>query len=267
MPEQQYPPYRYAADKPQEIDPVLVGQADNKALLYRTPCDDPKGQTESDLCAQWRAANAAEDSAFWTEWGFWIASVGSTLLLWQIILTRKAVEDTSQATETMREANQIAREIGQAQIRAYPIVSEITVEYNDANQALVVGWKISNNGSTPAISCEIISFVRLLTDSSTNECLISFPAGSLPQGGHLIGPMIFGDHKVGPETFHRSIACHVEVVIFVRDIFDVEIPYYRYFSIRGAPNYKFDGEHTILMTPDFIKSRLEEFSAKRSKQN
>lgn len=105
---ERYQSYRYAADKPLEIDPAGTGQPDTKSLQYRAPCDQPKGQSESDLCAQWRAANAAEDSAFWAQWGFWIAVIGSSLLLWQIILTRKAVEDTSEATDAMREANRIA---------------------------------------------------------------------------------------------------------------------------------------------------------------
>jgi hypothetical protein len=106
--EERYQPYRYAADQPLEIDPATAGRANPQALQNRAPCEEPKGERESDLCAQWRAANAAEDGAFWTKWGFWIATIGSSLLLWQIILTRKAVEDTGKATVAMERQNEIA---------------------------------------------------------------------------------------------------------------------------------------------------------------
>ncbi len=73
-------------------------------------CQPGHDDRRSDLCAQWKAANAAADGAIWTKWGVWIGIIGSSLLLWQIMLTRKAVEDTSEATEAMREANNIVRE-------------------------------------------------------------------------------------------------------------------------------------------------------------
>src|SRR3546814_1949987 len=54
-----------------------------------------------------------------------ITSMG-TLLIWrQVKLTRQAVEDTSDATEAMREANVIARTIGRVQTRAYLSIQEI----------------------------------------------------------------------------------------------------------------------------------------------
>ncbi|MCW1432428.1 hypothetical protein [Novosphingobium sp. JCM 18896] len=72
------------------------------------PCENPSSKEESDLCAQWRAAKAAEDGAAWTRWGVIVGILGSALLLWQIVLTRRAVEDTGYATDAMREANRIA---------------------------------------------------------------------------------------------------------------------------------------------------------------
>jgi hypothetical protein len=75
----------------------------------RTPCVNPKSETESDLCAQWRAARAAEKAADWTLWGVIASIIGIACLLWQIILTRKAVEDTGHATTAMVEANKIAK--------------------------------------------------------------------------------------------------------------------------------------------------------------
>jgi hypothetical protein len=158
--EKRYQPYRYTTAKPSEMEPATAGQASAQPLQYRTPCRDPQGETESDLCAQWKAANAAADGAYWAKWGFWIACIGSAFLLWQIILTRKAVEDTSEATDAMREANQIARDAARRQLRAYIAVTEIEV------RGLVVGKKpsysciIKNTGQTPAYGLRSINIVK-----------------------------------------------------------------------------------------------------------
>jgi hypothetical protein len=79
-----------------------------KPVVKRTPCDNPQSETESDLCAQWRAAIAGEKSAYWTFWGFWATLAGMALLTWQIMLTREAVKDTGDATIAMQESNRIA---------------------------------------------------------------------------------------------------------------------------------------------------------------
>src|SRR3546814_4768528 len=60
-----------------------------------------------------------------------ITSMG-TLLIWrQVKLTRQAVEDTSDATEAMREANVIARTIGRVQTRAYLSIQGLVGETFD----------------------------------------------------------------------------------------------------------------------------------------
>lgn len=79
-------------------------------IVERTPCQNPKSETESDLCAQWRAAKAAEKSADWTLYGVIASAIGISLLLWQIMLTREAVKDTGDATIAMQQANEIARQ-------------------------------------------------------------------------------------------------------------------------------------------------------------
>ncbi len=89
------------------------------SVVKRIPCHNPNSEGESDLCAQWKAANAAEDSAFWTKWGFWIAVIGSSFLLWQIMLTREAVKDTGDATRAMRQANEIAKIGADAAAKAF----------------------------------------------------------------------------------------------------------------------------------------------------
>lgn len=106
--EQRHQEYRYT-DK-DITDTKIAARPDlPETKEYKAPCDRPYGKDESDLCAQWRAAKAAENSAFWAKWGIWIAVIGSSLLMWQIMLTREAVKDTGEATKAMNVANEIAK--------------------------------------------------------------------------------------------------------------------------------------------------------------
>lgn len=172
--EQRYQPYRYASDKPAEVEPTAAAQASADGFEYRTPCSDPKGQGESDLCAQWKAANAAADGALWTKWGVWIGCIGSALLLWQIILTRKAVEDTSEATEAMREANNIARDTMERQLRAYLNVTDISQQapmtVGAVYKAIV---SFHNKGQTPASNVKVRAFI--------SRKVLPFPADDFPE--------------------------------------------------------------------------------------
>lgn len=104
--EVRHQPYRYAADKPIEIP--APGAIPGQAFEYREPCQNPKGNNESDLCAQWRAAKAAEESALWTKWGFWVGIGGMLGLFLTLFYTREAVKDTGDATAAMIRQNEIA---------------------------------------------------------------------------------------------------------------------------------------------------------------
>src|SRR3546814_10869748 len=86
----------------------------SKAITEQAP-----SHTLRDLLAQETMAEAAIWMAAAAVLTLFITSMG-TLLIWrQVKLTRQAVEDTSDATEAMREANVIARTIGRVQTRAY----------------------------------------------------------------------------------------------------------------------------------------------------
>ena len=194
--EQRYQPYRYNAEQPKGIEASAAADAKPQPLQYRTPCHQPEGQGESDLCAQWRAANAAQDGAFWTKWGVWIGIIGSTLLLWQIILTRQAVVDTSEATEAMREANEIARDTAKRQLRAY-----ITTEDHCVADFQIGGkhkhiCKVYNRGQTPAYDVKIWSrpFAEMTSHTDPSNAKVR-QTELISQSCAVLGPGAFFVHE------------------------------------------------------------------------
>ena len=119
---------------------------------YQTPCDHPTGEGEADLCAQWKAAVATENSVAWAGRSFWVALIGSALLLWQIGLTRKAVADTTEATEAMREANDIARKNAEIDQRPWLDfeIDNIKLTINETEISVLFDANLQNLGKTPA---------------------------------------------------------------------------------------------------------------------
>ncbi|WP_411290437.1 hypothetical protein, partial [Sphingorhabdus sp.] len=189
-PQERYQPYQNSyADKNRALSTVSNIAP---AVVEKTPCDNPKSETESDLCAQWRAAKAAEKSANWTLYGVVASAIGISLLLWQIMLTREAVKDTGDATKAMQEANSIARSAAskarqaefagkiksriedqartaseQRQMRAY-----VSVEPGGVNQSYEgfsrLPYNIKNSGRTPAYDLALCGDIIIVQGDPRN---------------------------------------------------------------------------------------------------
>lgn len=138
---QKYPSYRYASGQPEQINPSLTQSAGKiEPFEYRQPCDDPQGQTESDLCAQWKSANASQENAFWAKWSVWIAGVSTVAVAAAIILTV--------------EANTISRESMEAQGRAWvaiDFIEAVGFRLDNDRPRFVFKVKFENLGPTPAM--------------------------------------------------------------------------------------------------------------------
>lgn len=148
-----YPPERYQPYQDGESDKQGTSATIpdvSKPIVQRTPCNNPQSEGESDLCAQWRAAKAAEKSAEWTLYGVIASLIGIALFMWQLALTREAVKDTGDATIAMREANNIAKVSAERQLRAYLGVRDFTVTGLRSDETPALRFDIFNSGQTPA---------------------------------------------------------------------------------------------------------------------
>lgn len=139
-----------------------------------------------------RDLQAQEAMAQWAGAMFWIAlatlaiTAMGTFLIWrQVRLTRKAVEDTREATVAMREANQIAVESHQTQMRPYLVPSRawFRVAENHEPTAFV---EIRNFGQSPAIDTE--GWHHIWVESFPLNAPLPAAPDDLPKGRGVIGP-------------------------------------------------------------------------------
>lgn len=109
---------------------------------------------------QIRDLAAQEDMAKWAFWmlaisaiGIAITAIGTSLLLWQIILTRKAVADTALATAAMNRQNELAEDAQRPWIALDVEFDFLTSSINGL--CLSITAKLSNIGKMPAYRANI----------------------------------------------------------------------------------------------------------------
>ena len=88
--QERYQPYSYAPGEPDAARAALANQTGTSE--YRQPCNKPQREDESDLCAQWKAARAAERGSLWTQIGVIVSTIGIMGLGATIFLTLRATE-------------------------------------------------------------------------------------------------------------------------------------------------------------------------------
>lgn len=127
--------------------------------LEKRPCLNPVGQNESDLCAQYRAANAADESARWAKLQFWLSLIGTMGLIGTIILTVRA-------TNAAIQANRISHETAARQLRAYVFSPrlewEIRTNLPQEGFHIVIWSAWQNMGQTPTRDLQIYFTHRVI---------------------------------------------------------------------------------------------------------
>ena len=109
-----------AANELSELSNLYKQQLHKEAQSEQVrPCDKGVDNRNSDLCAQWKAADAASRAAFWAMIGTLVASLGTAGLYWQIVLTRRAIQETGRATSEMVRSNEIGDRTATAAVAAY----------------------------------------------------------------------------------------------------------------------------------------------------
>jgi hypothetical protein len=173
--QERYPRYANTPDdaKPRSLSPG-VG-----APSYKVPCESPQGHDESDLCAQWRAANGAKQGARWNLWQLVLGFCGLIGLGITLSFNKRAIDLALAGTEDTERALKIAednaranaetvaetRRIGEAQIRCYLTGVSAQVGFTNSERAMVK-CMVRNSGKSPAMDVQCVC--RLYYDVGEN---------------------------------------------------------------------------------------------------
>ncbi len=121
------------------------------------PCKPDEEDRNSDLCAQWKAADAAEDSASSNRYQVWIAGGGlavGVLTLIAAVAAAKFARDAAKYTKDGADATdrsiEETRRIGEAQTRAYVVPLLTGMSWGNAKDSALFMGEWHNSGQSPA---------------------------------------------------------------------------------------------------------------------
>ena len=117
-------------------------------------CKQGNDNRNSNLCAEWKAADAARDAAEYSLWGLGIGIVGTAFLVLTFWETRKT---------------------SRAQLRAYVGVEVRTLRINAPDGKASVDLDISNNGVTPAFKAKWAGNIVISTLDQIERDLLVTP--------------------------------------------------------------------------------------------
>lgn len=157
----------YERDKERSLQACIniVGKDAVQCAAKAIESAQEKSETRQDLFAQQDAARWGFGAMMIAAGSTLITAFGTALLYQQIILTRKAVEDTGLATQAMHDANEISRQTQEYQLRAYLSVHEAIPKFKNGEN-INIRFLIKNVGQTPAKikSLKTASFQGLYRD-------------------------------------------------------------------------------------------------------
>lgn len=216
-----YPKYRETAEDAAKRLPMLsIGEA-LKASDEQRPCSNKLGHDASELCAQWRATDAAERASRWSWWQLFLSFfgvVGLGLTLWfnfeawrqakssqnETGLALKHAEASAKAMQRMaktlegqfaivldgaRTSKRIAETQDRAvrmQLRAYVSVLIGEAIFQDSRLNFQASPQILNSGPTPARNVRWRIAADVLPVPLPDEYRFKLPPKTA--GGTIIGP-------------------------------------------------------------------------------
>lgn len=207
-------------------------------------CRAERGIPESELCAQWRSAYAAEDSANWAKYSLFVSIIGMFGLFWTLYYTRRALEDTAKATAAGIEANKIAH----ASSRPYVFPNLIKLFPDDGSLEFpIVNVKFENFGTSIATNLKVgartliapVPLDRSIVENPPYEWQRKF---DMPPGGKLeiALPLNSKVAELREEISSRRFAIFVFIYISYMDIIGNNYTYnswgYSFGDLNGVFN-------------------------------
>ena len=187
---------------------------------WRNPdCANPKNHDEADFCEQRRMADTAGET-YWLNWGqFVLGFVAAGVLVWQLVLTRRAVGAAVDAAKSAEAAVEIASLNAERELRAYISCKKVRFDPLRNGGTARAHLTIVNAGQTPAHNLTISTGIHYRNYPEN-------PGGQFLYAGGDRMRMIVGPHieftigaqrtKVGREEVEPAIS-YDEMVGIISD--------------------------------------------------
>lgn len=171
----------------------------------RQSCGPDEYKSNDDLCAQWKAADAADRSAWWAAFAGWFGGLGFLGVL--------------AAVGMAFHSNWIARDTAKRQLRAYVTVDDCTMTVMDAGQGCLLQVVLKNCGQTPAFNLRLygesfadkypIPEIKRVKEMHANYGTVVGPGQSTTTVQRLTGDMQrgFADVASGEIGFYIQGVC------------------------------------------------------------
>jgi hypothetical protein len=175
-------------EAPSQSDVVAASpEVETVEPVQTQDCEPGQDNRKSDLCAQWKAADAAREAANWARWSFFLAIAGTLGLFATLYYTRKAVRAAEDATAdadaalAVAERNAraaadhvaVARQSAESELRAYLSISDAFAFGMTPERQPTFCVTIKNQGRTPAHKVRIFSVVTW-TASAPEDVVVRF---------------------------------------------------------------------------------------------
>jgi hypothetical protein len=173
----------------------------DSASELNAPCAPGEENRNSDLCAQWKAADAADESAEWAErmsLPIWLGAITGVLTL--LAAVAAAVFAKSAAYHTKRSAD-AAVEVNESTKRAEKLANEAVIECKCTGKisedGVTLNFTLTNAGKTTADNIKLTIYGKATLNNSMGELDVG-----------RISPRIFS------EKLHSSMGTGTEIVQF-----------------------------------------------------
>lgn len=155
--------------------PQAPSESGQTSFPLAQPCAPGTEIRTSDLCAQWKSADAASEGARWTARTFWLSVIGTLFGAGTLIAAFMAARYAKHAAQEARRSADIAKDAMVASERAWLVVepfaeSDITADIGGGAH-LFVALAIKNIGRTPALNAH--TSMRLVTSHGDLPTLVA----------------------------------------------------------------------------------------------
>lgn len=152
--------------KAEPPSPPNEGRSGNQLNADCRPGEDNR---QSDLCAQWKAADSAASAAIWTKYGVLVGLATMLAATVAAAYARLAANHTRDGAKAAWAAEKVTRESAERQLRAYLTMERFGSNGVKVGEKILVFIEARNSGGTPAFGVVHRVAIDMVADPHAHE--------------------------------------------------------------------------------------------------